>query len=146
MKTALMCCIALLLLAKSASAQIIENLQTFTPNQFTKFVGMEPADGFMLRIKFNYRGPELIDAKEKGCRQGSVFVRGSSDTVTVIVPPEGIYWFAHVPTAVDFNTINVKSFLAYAKVEVDKDGRPCLRLIGTEVKHDDFEGDSVVWH
>ena len=146
MKTALIYCIALLLLAKSASAQIIENLQTYTPDQFTKYIAAQPTDGFMLRIKFNYRGSVLIDAEEKGCRQGSVFMRGSPDSVTVIVPAEGMNWFARVPTSINFSTINVKSFLACAKVEVDAHGIPHLRLIGTEIKHDDFEGDSIVWH
>jgi len=146
MKTALTCCIALLLLAIAASAQIIENLQTYTPKEFIEYVSVQPTDGLMLRIKFNYRGPELIDAEEKGCRQGSVFVRGSAESITVVVPPEGLAWFVRVPTSINYSTINVKSFLACGKVEVDAKGRAFLRLIGTEVKHDDLDGDSIIWH
>jgi hypothetical protein len=146
MKTALIYCVALLSLVKTTTAQIIENLQTYTPAEFTKYVCGQPMGGFMLRLKFNYRGFELTDAEEKGCREGTVFVRGSADSVTVIVPPEGVSWFARVPCSIDAGAFNVKSFLAYGKVEVDAKGRVLLRLVGTEIKHDDLEGDSIIWH
>jgi hypothetical protein len=121
-----------------------ENFKTYTPDKFAKEIGVDPVDNMLVRIKFNYRSSLVIDAEKTG-RQGTIESRDGVESVDVVIPTEGLAWFGKIPTSVSEDAINVKSFIVYARVKVDTAGTPFVRLVGNEINHDDFKGDTIIW-
>lgn len=149
MKPALFLMLFLLPLFLHADDQIKpgeEHPRTYTVGKFAKEIGVDPVTDELVCLKFNYRSSSMIDAEDKDGRQGTIYARDSGESIDVVIPPEGLAWFRRVPTSANWDINNVKSFLVYARVRVDTSGRAFVRLVGTEIKHDDLAGDSIFWH
>ncbi len=128
-----------------------EDPPTLTPDKFVKEYGVAPKDGILVKLKFDSRGEDVIDAEEKDCRQAAISSRYQDDAhpggnVDVIIPPEALSWFRHIPTSVSDDTINVKTFIVYGRTQVDKEGRIYVKLVGNEIQHNDIGPSTIIWH
>jgi hypothetical protein len=121
-------------------------VKTYYPSELVK-KSSDFHDGELVRLRFNYREPQITDGKEDGSKVGYVEARDQFGLqLKLLIPFEGAEWFDHVRTysSAIYNDLNAKSYVVYGRVSTGKGGLS-LRLIGTEIKHDDIDGDSVIW-
>ncbi len=123
-----------------------ENAHTYTVDKFADEIGTEPAEDELVRIRFNYRSNKLDDADDKESKQGTVYAKNSGKGLEVVIPPDGLGWFQQIPVQINYREVNIKSFVVFARVRTDTSGKVMVRLVGNQLQHDDFKGDSVVWH
>lgn len=113
--------------------------KTYTLDEFAREIAPSPVEGQLVCIKFNYRATEISTA-DSGLRIGYLNAH-----LHVLLSAEALPWFQHLPTSVP-DAMNAKTFLVYGRVKVGTDGGVRLKVLGNEIKHDDFKGDSIVWH
>jgi len=132
------------------------SIRTFTPAQFNKEESADPKDGELVRIRFNGRGDSLSNGRD-GTKRGRLIARSTGNDyyidsptngIDVIIPDAAMEWFQHVAiyTYQAYDRVAIKSYVVYGRVKVTRNGQPAVLLVGTEIKHDDIDGDSIVWN
>jgi len=122
-------------------------VKTYSPSEIEQ-QSAELQNGQLVRLKFNYRLAEITAARNSGGKIGFAEARDNYGiNVRLEIPAEGVEWFARVKTynPAIYDDLAAKSYIAYGRVAVGKNGKVTIRLVGTEIKHDDFDGDSVAW-
>jgi hypothetical protein len=122
-------------------------VKTYSPTEIAqKTVDLQ--NGQLVRIKFNYRLPQITAAHNTGAKIGYAAARDNYDiTARLEIPAAGVEWFDRVKTYNPsiYDDLAAKSYIAYGRVAIGKNGAITIRLVGTEIKHDDFDGDSISW-
>jgi len=122
-------------------------VKTYLPSEIEQ-KSSELHNGQLVRIKFNYRLAEITDARNTGAKIGFAEARDNFGlNVRLEIPAEGVEWFERVKTYTPaiYDDLAAKSYIAYGRVAIGKNGHVTIRLVGTEIKHDDFDGDSIAW-
>jgi hypothetical protein len=121
-------------------------VKTYSPTDIAQ-KSSELQNGQLVRIKFNYRLAQISDARNTGAKIGFAEARDNFGiNVRLEIPAEGVEWFERVKTYTPaiYDDLSAKSYLAYGRIALGKKG-VTIRLVGTEIKHDDFDGDSIIW-
>ena len=144
---AILVCLALASVAVQADDVVgmnDENPKTYTLDKFKKEIGLTPVKDQLIRLKFEYRTPNFSDGPH-GSKQGTVEARKGWSSLQVNIPADGLAWFSKVPTLVNYDSLNVKSFTVYARVTIPAEGQPTIRLVGNEITRD-LTKETIVWH